>query len=60
MKKVKQQQEIFFYSYFSTWKILYFVGKHIWKNLIYIVIFVLQLFLVAANWKCIDKKPTPI
>ena len=38
----------------TMWKKLYFVRKHIWKNLVYIVTFVLQFFLVAGS----DKTPT--
>ena len=38
---------------------LYFVRKHIWKNLVYIVTFVLQFPCVADYWKC-SNKTTPI
>ena len=33
-------------------KKLYFVRKHIWKNLVYIFTFALQFFCVADYWKC--------
>ena len=37
-KKIIQQQH-FFYFYFFIQKNLYFVRKHIWKRLVYIVTF---------------------
>ena len=50
LKKEKEKQKMkkknqtattnIFYSYFFTWKNLYFIRKHIWKNLVYIVTFV--------------------
>ena len=38
---------------------MYFVKKHIWKNLVRSVAFVLQFFHVAGYWKCSNKTPTP-
>ena len=60
MEKSQQKQEIIFYSYFFIWKNLYFAREHIWKNLVYIVSFVLPPFIVAGYWKSSDKTPTPI
>ena len=37
-----------FYFYFLFKKSLCFVRKHIWKNLVYIVTFVLQFFYVPG------------
>ena len=60
LKKEKEKQKnekdsmtattaiIFFYFYFFMQKSLYFAGKHIWKNLVYIATFVLQLFRVTG------------
>ena len=39
---------------------MYFVRKHIWKNLVYVVTFVLQVLHVAGYWKCSNKTSTPI
>ena len=40
---------------------MYFVRKHISKNLVYTVVaFVLKVFHVAGYWKCSIKTPTPI
>ena len=53
--KVKQQH---FFFYFFIQKKLYFVWKHIWKNLVYIATFVLLFFRVQADyWKCSNKTP---
>ena len=48
---------------FFTFTFLYrkiFVRKHILKNLVFIVRFVLQFFHVASYWKCSNKTPLPI
>ena len=50
----------FFYFYFFILKILYFVRRRIWKNLVYVVTFVLQFFRVAGYWKKSNKTSTPI
>ena len=42
-----------------TQKNLYFVRKHISKNLVYIVTLVLQFLLVAGYWKCNNETPMP-
>ena len=39
---------------------IYFIRKHIWKILVYIVTFVLQFLRLAGYWKAINKIPTPI
>ena len=39
-------------------KNIYFVRKHIWKNLVFIAKIVLKFFRVADNWKCSNKIPT--
>ena len=39
---------------------LYFIRKYIWKNLVDIFIFVLQIFCVASYWNCRNKIPTRI
>ena len=49
---------IAFYLYFFIQKNLYFFRKHIWKNIVYIVAFVLQFFRAACYWKCNIKTPT--
>ena len=41
-------------------KNLYFARKHIWKNLVHIVLFVLHLFCVADYCKCSNKTSSPI
>ena len=41
-------------------KKLYFARKHIWKNIVYIVTFVLQFFRVADYWKGSNKLPASI
>ena len=46
--------------YLFTWKNLHFVRKNICKNLVNIVMFILQLLHLAGSWKCSDKTPTPI
>ena len=63
-RRKKNIEQIFFHLDFFIWKNLYFVRKHIWKNLvktyiskIYILTFVLQCFLVAGYCKC--SAPTP-
>ena len=50
---------ICFYVYFLYRKI-YFFRKHIWKDLLYIVTFVLQFFHVVGYLKCSNKTTTPI
>ena len=39
---------------------LYFIRKYIWKNLVDIFIFVLQIFCVTSYWNCRNKIPTRI
>ena len=41
---MRKSQTIAFSFYFLKSENLYFVGKHIWKNLVYIVAFALPLF----------------
>ena len=48
-QKVKEQ---LFYFYFFIKENSYFVGKHFWKNLVYIVTFALPFFHVEDYWKC--------
>ena len=48
-----------FYFYFFLKKKMYFVKKYIWKNLDYVVIFVLLSFRVAGFWKCSNKTQNP-
>ena len=47
-KKSNSNNKCFLYSYFFRTKKKYFVLKHNWKNLVYVVTFVLQLFRVAG------------
>ena len=35
---------IYFYFYFFIQKDLCFVRKHVWKNLVYVVTFIIQFF----------------
>ena len=51
---------IFFKSTFLYRKNVYFVGKHIWENLLYNVTFLLQFLHVVGDWQCSNKTPTPI
>ena len=46
----KSQTAVFLLLLF-IWEILYFVRKHIWKNLDYIVTYALPFFHVARYWK---------
>ena len=39
---------------------IYFVRKHIWKILVFIVTFALQFFCSAGYWKCNSKTLMPI
>ena len=52
MKNEKKANNSFFYFYFFIQENFYFLRKHIWKNLIYIVTFALSLFHVAGYCKC--------
>ena len=40
-------------------KFVRILRNNIWKNLIYIVTFVLQFFREVGYWICSDKAPTP-
>ena len=44
--RISQTKTIIFFKTFA-----FFVGKHIWKNLVYFVTFVLQIFRMAGYWK---------
>ena len=41
---MRKSQTTAFYFYFFIYENLYFVRKHIWKNLVYIVTFALPFF----------------
>ena len=41
---MRKRQSTAFYFYFFVLENLYFVRKHIWKNLVYIVTFALPFF----------------
>ena len=41
-------------------KNIYFLRRHIWKNLVYIVAFLLQFSRVTGHWKFSNKAPAPI
>ena len=49
---MRKSQTIAFYFYFFIYENLYFVRKHIWENLLYIVAFALPFFCLAGYWKC--------
>ena len=52
MRKSQTATIIFFFkSNFLYRKNLYFVGKHIWENLLYNVTFLLQFLHVAGDWQ---------
>ena len=55
---MRKSQTTAFYFYFFIQENLYFVIKHIWKNLVYIVTFALQFFHVAGYFNVVT--PTPI
>ena len=40
--------------------LLFFHIKHIWKNLVWVVAVVLQIYRVAVYWKCSNRKPTSV
>ena len=61
-RKIRQSQitiNIFLLLIFYIKK-LHFARKHIWKNIVYIVTFVLQFFRVADYWKGSNKLPASI
>ena len=41
-------------------KYICFARKHVWKNLDYIVTFLLKSFRAAGYWKCSDETPSPV
>ena len=53
---MRKSQTTAFYFYFFIQENLYFVRKHIWKNLVYIVTFALRFFL---TWQVIGNAVTP-
>ena len=59
MRKCQTAAIHIFYFYLIIQKNLYFVRKHIWKNLIYAVTFVLQFFAqqVIGNAATKDQHP---
>ena len=53
---MRKSQTTAFYFYFFIQENLYFVRKHIWKNLVYIAIFALPFFFM---WQVIGNAVTP-
>ena len=53
------KKKLFFDLYFLMQKNLYFVRKHIWKNLVYIVTFVLKFFREAVIGNAVTKDQRP-
>ena len=50
-REMRKNQTTAFYFYFFIQENLYFVRKHIWKNIVYTATFALRLFLRGRLWE---------
>ena len=59
-KTKNSNQNLFsrFFVYKNICMEIYFVRKHIWKSLVYIVTFVLKSFWMVVYWRFSNKRPT--